>query len=227
MAEVSLQGVTSYTDPNSQVSSYGQEELNEESFLKLLVTQLQNQDPLEPQNSDQFISQLAQFSSLEQLTSANDSLESLYMAMASMNNASMTQLIGQSVVAYGDTFHYDGGTETVGYESATNSEATTVTITDEEGNVVWTESLGQVAAGEGSYSWDGETFDGTASEGNYTITISGTDSSGNPVEFATTVEGVIDGMSFEEGTPVPTMDGVQIQISDIIEVRASEEDQNS
>ena len=103
-----IDGITSYESVASQRPTYGNTDMGQEAFLTLLVTQLQHQDPLDPQDNEAFVAQLAQFSSLEQLTTANGSLESLYVAMASMNNASMTQLLGQDVRAYGDTFSYDG-----------------------------------------------------------------------------------------------------------------------
>ena len=83
---------SSPTASNPALSNSG---MGKDEFLKLLTTQLQNQDPMNPLQNHEFVAQLAQFSSLEQLTSANTSLESLYLAMASMNNASMTQLLGQ------------------------------------------------------------------------------------------------------------------------------------
>ena len=121
------------------------------------MTQLQHQDPLDPQKNEEFVAQLAQFSSLEQLTNANDSLDSLYVAMASMNNASMTQLLGKEVLAYGDTVHYDGSGEMdLNYESAGDATSATLTVTDESGKVVWTQELGSLESGEGSVTPEGD-----------------------------------------------------------------------
>jgi flagellar basal-body rod modification protein FlgD len=80
----------------------GGQDMGKETFLKLLTTQMQNQDPSAPMDNQQFIQQLTQFSSLEQLMGIQTSMNSVYMAMASMNNASMANLLGTEVVGVGD-----------------------------------------------------------------------------------------------------------------------------
>ncbi len=212
-----IDNISSYETVANQQPVYGSSEMGQETFLNLLVTQLQNQDPLDPQDNEAFVAQLAQFSSLEQLTNANSSLESLYLAMASMNNASMTQLLGQEVRAYGDSFAYDGANAaTVGFESDTNLENVSFTVMDESGKVVWTEQIGNYDAGSHDISWNGQTISGAQAEpGVYTFAITSDDPS---AEIVTIVEGIIDGMSFETGTPVPSMGGAEINLGDILEV---------
>ena len=109
-------------------------ELGQDSFLKLLVAQMQHQDPLNPQGNEEFIAQLAQFTSLEQLMGVNTALGDLYAATTSMNNASMTQLLGRDVTAFSDTISYDGeGPQEIHYSAPAEVERMTVTILDEEG----------------------------------------------------------------------------------------------
>lgn len=221
-----IDGITSYESVASQQPTYGNSDLGQEAFLTLLVTQLQHQDPLDPQDNETFVAQLAQFSSLEQLTTANGSLESLYVAMASMNNASMTQLLGQDVRAYGDTFSYDGeNSVNLGFESTHELDGATFTVMDESGSVVWTESLGGYGAGQNDITWDGQTISGAqAEEGVYTFSVTAQGDFPDDGQIATIVEGEIDGMSFETGTPVPSMGGAEIAIGDIIEVFTPDED---
>ncbi|HCH64509.1 MAG: hypothetical protein CL927_20690 [Deltaproteobacteria bacterium] len=215
-----IDSLTSYESVANQQTTYGGSELGQEAFLTLLVTQLQHQDPLEPQKNEEFVAQLAQFSSLEQLTSANTSLESLYMAMASMNNASMTQLLGQQVRAYGDTFSFDGESAVpLTIDASHQMEGATLTVMDETGRVVYTEELGPMEAGEAELSWDGSTISGgTADAGVYSFAVSPRGETPEDFELLTMVTGTIDGMSFETGTPVPSMGGAEIDLSDIIEV---------
>ncbi len=222
-----ITNVTSYSEVTDATTSYGGQELSRDAFLNLLVVQLQHQDPLDPQKNEEFVAQLAQFSSLEQLTNVNSGLESLYVALASMNNASMTQLLGQEVVAYGDTFYYGGeGDATLHYESETDITSATLTVTDEDGTVVWTEELGELDAGDGEYTWDGSTTTGTtAEEGEYTFSIDATDASGDEVPVQTLVQGTIDGMSFEDGSPTPYVDGIKVELGDIIEVMTSSQEE--
>ena len=110
-----------------------------ESFLTLLITQLQNQDPLNPMNNEDFVAQLAQFSSLEQLQGVNTQLETLNMVNPSMNNASMVNLLGQDVVAISDTFHYSGeGSTEIHYNASSAITSGSVVIQNEDGDVVAT-----------------------------------------------------------------------------------------
>lgn len=221
---ISIDNVASFQDLQSQPETQGGSDLGEDSFMKLLVTQLQHQNPLEPQANEEFVAQLAQFSSLEQLTNANSALESLYLAMASMNNASMTQLLGKQVKAYGDSFHYSGDGSVDLYYDAPQDCSATITITDESGSVVYTEELGALSPGEGSYTWDGNGISGDMDEGTYSFSISAESSSGEPVEVTTLVIGEIDGMSFVTGAPEPSIEGVPLGLGDILEVFSTKED---
>lgn len=226
MSTISLDGVSTSSDlAAATASTAATQELGQDAFLNLLVTQLQYQDPLNPQENEDFIAQLAQFSQVEQLTNANDALGNLYQALASMNNASMTQLLGQQVRAHGDEFHYDGDGEVeLHYDAAGQTASATLTITDENGSVVFTTELGGLDEGDGTYTWSGNSLrGGTADEGTYTFSISGQDTSGDTVEVVEVVEGIIDGMSFESGTPVPSINGVDIGLGDIIHVSTPEE----
>ena len=227
---MSLSSISSYTGTQTNEVANSTEDLGDEAFLRLLVTQMQYQDPLNPQENEEFVAQLAQFSQLEQLTNANSSLETLYRAIASMNNASMTQLLGQDVIAYGDTFQYDGeGDKTLHYESPSDVSNATLTITNESGSVVWSGDMGSLEAGEGEYVWDGSTISsGTADAGVYSFSIEGYDSDGDNVSVTELIHGEVDGMSFDSGTPVPSVDGVDIDLGDILEVMtASREDEES
>jgi len=203
--------------PTTTATTAGSDELDKDTFLRLLTTQLQNQDPLNPMANEDFIAQLAQFSSLEQLQGVNGQLETLNIVNSSMNNASMVNLLGQDVVAYSDTFHYSGeGEQEVMFDADASFASATVTIRDEEGNVVDTVALGAYDEGEGSFTWDGQGNSGTLSEGNYTFSITATDANGNDVAVAGMLQGTIDEMSFANGAAEPSINGVAISIGNII-----------
>jgi flagellar basal-body rod modification protein FlgD len=223
-----IESLSSYEAVATQQPTYGGSELGQDAFLTLLVTQLQHQDPLEPQKNEEFVAQLAQFSSLEQLTTANSALESLYVAMASMNNASMTQLLGQEVRAYGDTFSFDGESSVpLTVDASHDLEGATLTVTDESGKIIYSEELGPLDSGQTELSWDGSTIaGGTAEAGVYSFSVSPRGSTPEGFELVTIVEGVIDGMSFDTGTPVPSMGGAEINLADIIEVFTPEGDED-
>jgi flagellar basal-body rod modification protein FlgD len=171
------------------------------------------------------VAQLAQFSSLEQLVGLNDSMDALYLATASMNNASMTQLLGQDVVAWSDSFHYDGqGDVEIFYDSTGSATATEITITNEDGDVVWSGPMGSLEEGEGSFLWDGKDHNGnTVEEGVYSFSISAQDNDGADIEVYGQIVGTVDGMSYEGGAPVPSISGVEIDLGDIIRVETADD----
>ena len=198
-------------------SATGTSALGQDSFLKLLTTQLQYQDPLNPMENSEFVAQLAQFSSLEELQGLSDGMESLYLVNMSQNNASMTNLIGKDIVATGDEFHYDGeGDQELHFDASGAAASSTVTITDADGKVVFSGKAGALASGDGSYTWDGKTTSGAQCEaGDYTFAVSAEDSDGASVEVTEQLVGTVDGMDLSSGTPMLTVDGIPLELSAI------------
>jgi flagellar basal-body rod modification protein FlgD len=222
-----ITGVSSAADAAAlAIQETGDTALGQDTFLRLLTTQLQNQDPTDPVSNEQFVAQLAQFSQLEQLQSLNSQVELLYYVNTSMNNAAMTNLLGQTVVAVSDTFHYDGaGDQTVWYDAGGAATSATLDIYDEDGTLVWSGSMGALAEGEGSYSWDGRGLDGLpVAAGDYTFRITAYDANGNEVEVDGRIRGVVDEMSFDNGSATPTVDGVTISMGDILRLYTESEE---
>ena len=222
----SISGVNTTADAAaSAVSSAGTSSLGQDTFLRLLTTQLQNQDPTNPVSNEEFIAQLAQFSSLEELQGISSGLDSLYMVNTSMNNAAMTNLLGRTVVARSDTFHYDGdGEQVVRFDADSAATEATLTISDADGDVIWSGDLGSLAEGEGSYTWDGKDLSGVVvPEGDYTFTMSASDVNGNDVDVTELIEGVVDQMSFDDGSALPTIDGVPIDLASIVRLTNGDE----
>ena len=199
-------------------STTGSTELSKDTFLRLLTTQLQNQDPLNPMSNEEFVAQLAQFSSLEQLQGVNSQLETLNMVNTSMNNASMVNLMGQDVVAASDTFHYSGeGSTDLMYTASEAFSSGSITIYNEDGTLVDTITLNTGEAGEQTLSWDGTDQNGEPlPEGNYTFSIAASNENGDAVSVTTLIQGTIDEMSFVDGVPQPSVDGVPVSVGNII-----------
>lgn len=220
MSVSGISGAASASDLAPSPASTGSTDLGQDAFLRLLTTQLQYQDPLDPMSNEEFVSQLAQFSSLEQLQSLNDGMESLYVVNTSMNNASMVSLIGQDVVAYSDTFHYDGeGDQTIHYSAASAAQESTLTVTDSDGTVVYSADMGMIGEGEGSWTWDGKNQDGQVVDaGDYTFSVTASTLDGEEVTVTPLIAGTINEMDYSTGTPQPKVDGVPVSIGDILRV---------
>lgn len=199
----------------------GSAEMGQETFLKLLTTQMQNQDPSAPMDNQQMIQQLTSFSSLEQLMGIQTSMNSVYMAMASMNNASMANLLGTEVVGLGDKQAYSGeGDMDFHWNSASATTDLTVSVTDEDGKIVATVKVpGGCEAGEGEFTWDGRSGvvgGGRLEEGVYQFQVNGKDETGELVQIDEWVRGVVSEMDYSGEVPQPSINGVPIGLIDIV-----------
>jgi len=225
--DISLDGVSTTEDLSNSMagSAYADTDMDEQTFLKLFTTQLQYQDPLEPQDASDFVAQLAQFSELEELIDINSGMEALYVAMASVNNATMVQILGNVVTATSNEFHFDGENSVdMTFNAASNAAESTVSIMDESGNVIYSEEIGSLSAGENNWTWDGKDNNGqVVEEGNYTYTVQATDADGNTVAVDEWLVGLVDSMEYSSGTPLPSINGVSFTLSDIIELETPEE----
>lgn len=139
-------------------SSTGQqigEEFN--SFIKLLTTQVQNQDPLAPMDSTQFVEQLATFSTLEQQVRSNNSLESIASMIGDLHAMLASEWIGQEVTVESNWVPYSGDAVRYTFDAPTNADSALLTIKDSAGNIVRTEALNP---GDAVYNWDGKSQNG-------------------------------------------------------------------
>lgn len=154
----------------------GKKELGKDAFLQLLVTQLKNQNPLEPQDNGEFVAQLAQFSSLEGITTLNQTVAGIAGNYNSSQALQASSLVGRSVIAPGDKAVVDtskslNGTVVV---PATVS-GVAVKIMDKDGKTVRTIDLGSQSAGNSAFIWDGKNDAGTTLEsGTYTFSATTT-----------------------------------------------------
>ncbi|KJZ43471.1 MULTISPECIES: flagellar hook assembly protein FlgD [Pseudomonas] len=152
-------------------SPTGNKALGKDAFLQLLVTQLKNQNPLEPQDNGAFVAQLAQFSSLEGITTLNDTVSGLASNYNSSQALQASSLVGRSVIAPGDKAVVDTSKSLSGTVVVPSSvAAATLNITDASGKTVRTIDLGAQKAGNASFIWDGKNDAGeTAAAGTYTF----------------------------------------------------------
>ncbi len=158
-------------------STINTQSLGKDDFLKLLLAQMQNQDPLNPTDNTEFVAQLAQFSSLEQMTQMNSNLESMIennvQTTDSINRAMMVNYFGMNINAEVSDFVFDGE-QPVDLNFILESGFTTgkIEIMDSEGNLVRTLSLKSMEAGNGTVTWNGVNNRGiTAEAGDYSFKL--------------------------------------------------------
>lgn len=169
LANSSVQTTT--TKDSLTSAATGGQALGKDAFLQLLVTQLKNQNPLDPQDNSEFVAQLAQFSSLEGITTLNDTVSGLASSYSSSQALQASSLVGRSVIAQTDKAVVDtskslNGTVVV----PTSVSAATVKITNSEGKTIRTLEMGSQSAGNASFIWDGKDDAGAvAPAGTYTF----------------------------------------------------------
>ncbi len=187
----------------------GDAELGQDNFLQLLMTQLNNQDPLSPMDNSAFVEQLATFAQLEKLEGMSMNMETVAMSTTANTSAQMVGFIGRSVEVETDTVYVDGDSEpTMSFDLADEAATVEITITDEDGNVVRTMTVNGAEAGENEIAWDGKNNDGSpVPDGAYSIDVAATDVDGEPVAATTMVSRRVTGISYESGFPVLLLEG--------------------
>jgi len=217
-----VSSVTSTTSASSAAASM-QKDLGftSQDFMKLFIAQLQNQDPLSPQDSSQMMTQLAQMAQVEQAYDTNTNLQSLLTAQNNATSMDSVSFIGKSVKANGSSVSFDGTkAATLQYNLSGASASSTVTITDSSGTTVKTATVAAQSAGDNTFTWDGTNNSGTTvPAGAYTFSVSSTSSSGSTVTATTYTSGTVDGVAFVNGSPTLTIGSVSVALSDIINVK--------
>lgn len=199
----------------------GNNKLGKDEFLKLLMTQLGNQDPTAPASTEQFVTQLATFASLELQQNSNTQLENLLMAQASSNQTAMTTFVGKDIVYRTDSITLEAGKPATGEASlASKAEKVTVVVQDANGKPVRTMQLGSHEAGVMNITWDGRDDQGRVlAPGNYKLQVTAADKDGKSIAIDQRGRGHVSGVSFEGGVAMAKVGDVSVKIPDIIEVK--------
>ncbi len=193
---------------------------NFDTFLQLLTTQLQNQNPLDPLDTNQFTQQLVEFSGVEQQLKTNDYLSSLVSVNSNTVNSSAVGYIGKTITASGVQSDLSNGQAQWNFNLA-DAATVNVDIKDSSGNVVYSES-GSMQGGQGQFTWDGtDTAGNKMPDGTYSIQMAATDSSGKPVAVTTQTTGTVSGVDFTGTEPVLLVGNSRINLSSVSSVLAA------
>ena len=188
---------------------------NFQSFLTLLTTQLQNQNPLDPLDTNQFTQQLVEFAGVQQQINTNDSLTTL---VSLQQTAQSTQALG----FVGKTASVDGSTTALTNSSATwnlsvpSNSNVTLNITSSSGQTVFTGNYSVSAGSNQPFTWNGKGSDGTQwPDGQYKLTATAADSAGNSVAVSTQIQGVVNSVDLTKSPPLLSINGQSYTVSQI------------
>lgn len=190
---------------------------NFNTFLQLLTTQLKNQNPLSPLDTNQFTQQLVQFASVEQEINMNAQLGSLIALQKTAQTTAALNFVGATVAVDGNTAQLANGQASWTF-TAPKAATAKVTITDRTGQTVFTDTQ-VVQAGPQTYAWSGRDSSGNRlPDGPYAIAIAAADSSGQNVAISTQVHGVVDSVDVTQTPPVLSVNGQNITLDKIKQV---------
>lgn len=219
------------TDPSAQPA--GKNALGKDDFLRLLTTQLANQDPLDPMDNTAFVSQMAEFSTLEHMMNMSESVGQLAVAQAVSNGTNMVGLIGKEVAFGSDQFNYQPPeAQPIGVQLEGPAEEITLTVYDAEGNLVRTiDAKGPFDAGSNTIEWDGTDNDGSQMPaGEYSVKVSARGADDANVQASLMQRGVVTGVTYESGFPELLIGEQRVpvgSISEVIEPGSDQRDSNA
>ncbi len=188
---------------------------NFQSFLQLLTTQLQNQNPLSPLDTNQFTQQLVEFAGVQQQINTNDSLATLVSLQQTAQSTQALGFVGHIAVVKGNTAALTNSQATWQLNIPTNSNVN-ISIASSTGQTVFTGTF-PANAGKGQpFNWNGRDNAGhQLPDGNYTLTATAKDSTGNSVAVTTQVEGVVSSVDLTQSPPLLSIGGQTFTVNQI------------
>jgi flagellar basal-body rod modification protein FlgD len=188
---------------------------NFQSFLQLLTTQLQNQNPLSPLDTNQFTQQLVEFAGVQQQLNTNDSLATLVSLQQTTQSTQALGFVGKTAVVNGSTASLTNSQATWQLDIASNSTVN-ISIASSTGQTVFTGQFPASAGNNQPFNWNGRGNDGTLqSDGTYKLTATATDSAGNTVAIKTQVEGVVSSVDLTQSPPLLSIGGQTFTVNQI------------
>jgi flagellar basal-body rod modification protein FlgD len=187
---------------------------NFQTFLTLLTTQLKNQNPLDPLDTNQFTQQLVQFAQVEQQLRQNEQLATLISIEKTAQSTTALAFVGMTVAVDGQTAALKDSTATWSFQVPKPVTAT-ITLKSETGQTVYSGSFA-METGLQTFTWDGRDNNGTQwPDGNYTLTVTGKDASGQTVAIPTEVDGVVDSVDLTKTPPQLSIAGLSFTVDKV------------
>jgi flagellar basal-body rod modification protein FlgD len=194
---------------------------NLNTFLTLLTTQLQNQDPLSPMDSTQFTQQLVEYSQVEQQINTNSNLQSLISLQQSGAGATAVGYLGKDVTVTNGNAALTNGTATWNYNLGASASSTALSITNSSGQVVYT-GTGSTTSGNNAFSWNGEDNNGNQlPDGTYTLAVNAVASDGSTITSTVTSSGTVNEINLSGTTPQLMIGSMAVPLSQVSLVQNS------
>ncbi len=210
------------TAPGATTGASSTNSLNANSFMTLFLAQLQNQDPTNPMQSYELAAQLAQFTSVQELSQATTLLGNLQQYTAAINNGEITSLVGKQVTAQSNTINVSSGSPSALNYTLSAPATVTITITDSNGAKVNTLNLGSKSAGTYSVPWTGKNSSGsTVADGAYTCSVTATASDGAATTVQPSISGQVYSCNLNSNPPTYILsgpNGIQIPVANVFAV---------
>ncbi len=208
-------------DPTLSVGTYkNPKQLGKDAFLRLLITQLKNQNPLNPMNNTQFISQMAQFSALEQTSNLAKSFSEFENGFNASMQLEAASLVGKKASVNSNEVDVIAGKSGVIGFKLPQKAFVYVKIMDSKGNVIDSEKLGWLERGMHKYTWSATNSQGVkVPDGSYTYEVEAIESNGTHLQLSGTKDGVITGVKFDSGKIYVEINGVDYPLSSVTELK--------
>ena len=188
---------------------------NFQTFLTLLTTQLQNQNPLSPLDTNQFTQQLVQFASVEQQLKTNDQLTSLVTLQQTAQSTQALTFVGKTAVVDGSTTQLTNSKATWDLNVPTNANVS-ISITSSTGQTVFSGNYNVQAGSNQTFAWDGKGNDGTQwPDGKYKMTATAADTAGNSVAVTTQIQGVVSSVDLSQSPPLLSINGQTYTVNQV------------
>jgi flagellar basal-body rod modification protein FlgD len=222
-SNVALQAIQATTPQAAASSVLSAKTVTQDDFLKLLIAQLQNQDPLNPMDNQEFAAQLATFNSLGQLIDINKKLGTLQNSQAVASQFNAASLIGKEVSSSGNAVSLQsGGTAKIGYQLGANAARVVVSIYNAGGEPVRQIEGGAQIAGEKTIAWDGKDNSGrNLASGPYNFEINAFDLNGKKVAATGRLQGTVTGVVLDGSEPVLELGELKVPLSRVTSVRSA------
>jgi flagellar basal-body rod modification protein FlgD len=208
----------------SDVTNSGLQQLtgNFNTFLSLLTTQLQNQDPLSPMDSNQFTQQLVEFSQVEQQIDTNSNLQTLIALGQSNTLASSSSYLGKDITITTGNGALQNSTCTWRYALGADASSATVNITDSTGKVVYTGPASDLTSGGHDFAWDGKDNGGNQlPDGVYKMSVTATTADGTPIQSAIAFQGTVDEINLTGTEPLLMIGPMAVPLSQVSAIDSS------